>query len=367
MLVGAAVLAVSLVGCGGVTSKSSRPAECEVSIGFFGATTGDYAGLGQNIRQAVELAVRQHEAEANPCHVRLKTFDSQADPAQAPALAKKAIDTQDLVGLVGPAFSGESKAAGPLLNEAGLPWVTTATNPALASNGWTTFHRVLGNDATQAPAAVRYLISSGARRVFVVDDASEYGSGLADIVRDQLAKAAVGHDTVQAKQTDFSSTVIKVQAAHVDSVYFGGYYAEAGLLLRQLRQAGVRARFVSDDGAKDPAMIETAGADAAEGSVVTCPCIPAERAKTFASAYRAAYHRDPGTYGAESYDGAKALLAGIDAGATDRAALNRFLGTFRANGAAGQVGWRSDGEPLDPTVWAYEVRGGAFTPLRPLG
>ncbi|GMA87290.1 hypothetical protein GCM10025868_25400 [Angustibacter aerolatus] len=169
---------------------------------------------------------------------------------------------------------------------------------------------------------------------------------------------------MQAKQTDFSPTVTRVRAAEADAVYFGGYYAEAGLLLRQLREAGVEARFVSDDGAKDPGLVETAGDAAADGAVVTCPCVPAERATTFAAAYRGAFGRDAGTYAAETYDGTRALLAGIDAGATDRAALNRYLSTYRAEGVAGRVGWTSAGEPAHAVVWAYEVRGGRFEPLR---
>jgi branched-chain amino acid transport system substrate-binding protein len=357
-----AVLALTTA-CGGTTGSGGAGASgggsCAVQIGFFGALTGDYANLGQNIKNSVKLAVDEHNAAKPKCTVTLAEYDSQAEPSQAPALAKKAIDTKNLLGLVGPAFSGESKAAGPLLDEAGLPWITTATNPALADRGWGTFHRILGNDATQGPAAVSYLRgTAGASKVFVVDDASEYGKGLAGIVRAGLGKQVVGTDTIQAKQVDFGPTVTKIRSSGADAVYFGGYYAEAGLLLKQLRTGGSKAVFVSDDGAKDDGFVVAAGAKAAEGAVLTCPCLPAERAVAFAASYQKAFSVPPGTYSAECYDAAKALLAGIDAGNTTRGALNTFLGSYRAQGVSKAVGWDAKGEPTSGVVWAYRVKGG---------
>ena len=109
-------------------------AKCNgVALGFFGALTGDNANLGVNIEQGVELAVDQFNTANPDCQVAVKKFDSQGSPDQAPALAKQAIDDASVIGIVGPAFSGESKVADPLFDEAGLPIITpSATNPALA-------------------------------------------------------------------------------------------------------------------------------------------------------------------------------------------------------------------------------------------
>ena len=109
--------------------------------------------------------------------------------------------TRTIIGIVGPAFSGESKAADPAFNEAGLATITpSATNPALAKNGWKTFFRALGNDATQGPAAAKYIKEDlKATKVFVIDDASEYGKGLADIVKSDLGPMVIGTDRVPAE------------------------------------------------------------------------------------------------------------------------------------------------------------------------
>jgi branched-chain amino acid transport system substrate-binding protein len=355
-----AVLAL-VSACGG-TTNSSTSAGCDLQIGFFGALTGDSANLGTNIRDGVKLAVMEYNTKSPKCNVSLAEFDSQADPAQAPALAKKAIDTKNLIGLVGPAFSGESKAAGPALDEAGIPWITTATNPALAGNGWTTFHRILGNDGTQGPAAAQYLQQNlAAKRVFAVDDSSEYGKGLADIVRTKLGSAVVGSDNVQVKQVEFSATVAKIRSSGADAVYYGGYYAEAGLLLKEMRAGGLTAKFVTGDGAKDPGFVVAATPAAAEGAVMTCPCLPEDQAGDFAVRYRKAFSNDPGTYSAECYDAAQSLLAGITAGQTTRPQLAKFLTTYQAQGVSKKLGWDAKGEPTDSAVWSYVVKKGKIT------
>src|SRR5580765_2273471 len=179
--------ALALSACGGTASNSTASGgkACDLKIGFFGALTGAAANLGINIKNGAELAVNQYNEKNPNCKVTLVSFDSQGDPSIAPGLAQKAVTDKKLVGIVGPAFSGESKAADPIFDKAGLNIITaSATATKLSENGWKTFHRILGNDATQGPAAAKYIKDIlKAQKVFVSDDTSEYGKGLADIVK----------------------------------------------------------------------------------------------------------------------------------------------------------------------------------------
>jgi branched-chain amino acid transport system substrate-binding protein len=351
--------ALALSACGGTSDSSSAPTSVE--IGFFGALTGDSANLGQNIKKGAQLAVDQYNAGNPKTKVTLREFDSQGDPAQAPALAKKAIDNKSILGIVGPAFSGESKAVDPAFNEAGLVTVTpSATNPALATNGRKTFFRALGNDSAQGPAAAKYINDElKAEKVFIADDASEYGKGLGDIVKSTLGAKVVGTDTVTPKSTDFSSLVTKIRASKATAVFYGGYYAEAGLISKQLKDAGVKVTMVVGDGAKDEGFITAAGAAAAEGTVMTCPCLPSEKAGgTFFADYKAAFKADPGTYGAEGYDSAKILLDAVAAGKSTRAEVLEFVRTYDKPGVTKQLKFTDTGESSEVKVWAYIVKGG---------
>jgi branched-chain amino acid transport system substrate-binding protein len=288
-------------------------------------------------------------------------FASQGDPASAPGLAQKAVTDKKLVGIVGPAFSGESKAADPIFDKAGLNIITaSATNPALSENGWKTFHRILGNDATQGPAAAKYIKDVlKAQKVFVSDDTSEYGKGLADIVKKDLGSLVTGTDETAAdgKQDDFSPTVTKAKASGATAFFYGGYYSNASKLAKQLKDGGFTGTFVAGDGVKDDGFIKGAGA-AAEGAIVTCPCLPPDKAPEFAAAYKKAYNSDPATYSAEAYDAANVFLAAIKAGKTSSADMNAFIASYDQPGVTKQVKFDAKGEPASVSVWAYKITGG---------
>lgn len=368
----AAAAALLLAACGttgGETSSGSGSGSsggsCPegISIGFFGALTGPDANLGVNINNGVKLAVDQHNKESGACQVKLTPYDSQGDQNQAQGLAQKVVGDSKVVGIVGPAFSGESKVADPIFAEAGIVGITpSATNPALADNGWKTFFRVLGNDATQGPAAAKFITGTlNKQKVYVVDDSTEYGKGLADLVRKSLGSADVKDNTVQKGQTDFSAVVADIRASGADAVFFGGYYAEAGLLLKQMRDAGLtndQVAFVSDDGAKDDGLITAAG-DSAAGAYLTCPCLPPDKAEgSFVQDYTTAYGTAPATYSAEGYDAATILLSGIAEGKTTREDLLSYVKSYDKPGVTKQLKFDDKGEPSSVSVWAYKVDGG---------
>lgn len=344
------------------TEADGGEAVCDKEVAFFGALTGPAAGLGQQILLGVDLAVAQYNEENADCQVVLTEFDSQGNPDQAPSLATEAAGNDNLLGVVGPAFSGESAAAGPIFAEALLPTITpSATNPTLAENGWDTFHRILGNDATQGPAAASYIKDTiGSTSVFVMDDASEYGAGLAEIVKGDLGDAVVGEDTIQVGQTDFAASVTKVRSSEADTLFFGGYYAEAALIISQLRDGGWEGTFVVADGVKDPGYLEGAG-DNAEGTIITCPCIPPEdpAVAEFAEAFAAANDGNaPGTYSAEAYDATNVFLDGLASGAGDREAMLEFVNGYDEAGVTKQVSFDEAGEVADIKIYAYKVENG---------
>lgn len=344
----------------GNASGGDGGAACDLTLAFFGPQTGPAAGLGAPIINGAQLAIDQYNEEAD-CEVTYEQIDSQGSPDQAPSLATEAAGNDAIIGIVGPAFSGESAAAGPIFAEAGLPTVSpSATNPALSENGWDTFHRALGNDATQGPAAAKYIQDTvGAEAVFVIDDASEYGAGLANIVEEELGDAVVDTDTIQAAQTDFGATVTKVRSSDADTVFFGGYYAEAALIVRQLRDSGFEGEFVVADGVKDPGYLDGAG-KSAEGTIITCPCIPAEdpAVADFAAAYEEEFGEAPGTYAAEAYDAATIFLDGIAEGIDNREDMLAFVNDYDEAGVTKQLSFDEAGEPSDVHVYAYKVEGG---------
>ncbi|CAL8968178.1 hypothetical protein CELL_00188 [Cellulomonas sp. T2.31MG-18] len=333
-------------------------AKCSnISIGMAGALTGPNAALGTNILNGLKLAVDQHNKANAGCQVTVKQFDTEGDPQKATQVAPQIVSDTSVIGLLGPAFSGETKATGSIFNQAGLLSLTaSATNPGLTTNGWNNFFRGLGNDNSQGGAIASYMKDTlGYKKVCVIQDDSDYGIGLATVVAKTLGSVAVSSCNAKVKtgDKDFSAAVQLVKDASPDAVYYGGYYAEAAPLLSQLRQGGVTAAFASGDGTNDPEFVKQAG-DASKGAYLTCPCGPAP--DKFAADYKAMFSVAPGVYSVEAYDLGTIMLKGIDKGITARGDLVKFVSSYDGAGLAKNYKWDSTGELASASTWVYQVK-----------
>ena len=374
VVVSAASLALAACSSSGSSPSSSAGGSGNVKIGFMGDLTGANKALGINIRNGAKLAIDQYNATNPATKITLVEYDSQGDPKQASSLAPKAVD-DGIVGLVGPAFSGETADTGAIWQEAGVPFISaSATRVALATNGWSTFHRVLADDGFQGPGVANVLMKAlGAKKVAVIDDKSEYGKGLADAVATALTAGGVAipvREAVAAEGTNvpnYSSTITKIKGAGVDAIFYGGYYAQAGPFAKQLKDGGVTARFVSGDGSLDPAFITGAGA-AADGAILSCACALINAAatgtsKTFYDAYQAAFSAEPGTYSPEGYDAATVFINGIKEGKTTRADLAGYVGGVNFAGVSKQIQFETNGNIKGGTILMYEVKGGKIVAI----
>ena len=333
-------------------------AQCPpVSIAMAGALTGPDAALGINIKNGIQLAIDQHNA-ANPgCQVQLKPFDTEGDPQKATQIAPQIINDAFTIGLIGPAFSGETNATGPVFNQAGLVAVTaSATNVTLSQKGWKTFFRGLANDGVQGPSVANYMKNTlKYDKVCVVDDSTDYGLGLAQAVRETLGPVADSSCNISVKKgdKDFSAAVTQIKGASPKAVFFAGYYAEAAPLVQQLKDGGFEGTFVTDDGAKDPELVKQAGASSKD-ALISCPCGPATG--TFADEYNKKFNQEAGTYSAEGYDLGTILVKGIDSGAITRPALLDFVRNYNGQGVARTYQWTPTGELTTSLIWMYKVQ-----------
>jgi branched-chain amino acid transport system substrate-binding protein len=354
-LVGVAALTLSACGSSNDnksssgSSGSSKSSLCGKNIAFLGALTGDAGALGQNMVNGIKLALKENDSKNPGCKVGLKTFDSQGSPDKAPALATQIINDDSIFGLVGPGFSGESLATGKTFFEAGLPSISpSATNVTITHQGWTTWHRVIGNDDAQGAADAKYLTTTvGAKKVYVIDDGQDYSKGLAGKVKSSLGSAAVASDQISVGQTDMSAVVTKVKASGADAVFYGGYYTEAGLLAKQLRQGGFKGAFMSGDGAEDPNFVKVAGAQAANGALLSAPAGPAP------SGFGAT-----GLYATQAYDATNIFLAALKDGASSAEDVNKFIGSYTGDGASGPIAFDQDGDIKQSTIYVYKVANG---------
>lgn len=338
-----------------------------VKIGFMGDLTGENSGIVIPPKNGAQMAIDEYNATNPATKIEMVPYDSQGAGEQATGLAQQAINTDKVVGMIGPAFSGESQQVGPILEEGKIPSVSaSATNVTLGEKGWKYWHRILPGDRIQGTGIGEFMVRAlGAKKTFVIHDNQDYSKGIADFVTAALKSggSATETDVIDPQGSDYASTVNKVKAYAPDAIFFGGYYAQGGRLIKQLREGGVTARFVSGDGSLDAGLAKGAGGANADGALVGCPCLvdptgeANERSKKFVDAYKAKFNTDPAIYSAEGYDAATAFVEAIKAGKTTAEDINTFLSTVDVPGVTKQIKFGPTGEPAGGDVYVYEFTG----------
>ncbi|WP_375459814.1 branched-chain amino acid ABC transporter substrate-binding protein [uncultured Enterovirga sp.] len=252
----------------------AAPAHAQLKMAVAGPITGPNAAFGAQLKNGVEQAVEDINAAGGIMgqKIVLSIGDDASDPKQGVSLANKfASDGVKLV--VGHFNSGVSIPASEVYQESGMVQITPAsTNPKFTDRGmWNTF-RTCGRDDQQGAVAGTYLSTHfKGKKVAVVHDKTPYGKGLADETQKTMnAKGLkeVVYEGVNTGEKDYSALVSKLKQANIDVIYFGGLHTEAGLIIRQMRDQGLKAPMMSGDGITDKEFVQIAG-PGAEGTYMT--------------------------------------------------------------------------------------------------
>lgn len=377
---GAPPVAKPFIAAGAI--RSLAKAGDTVKIGFIGDLTGSNSALVVPGKNAAKLAFDQANA-AGDLQVKIEFVpldNKEANPTTAPALAQRLISDAAVVGVIGPAFSGETSAVQPLFKAAGLTQITqSATRADLTTKGYTTFFRSVGGDTDQADASAKLTVSGlKCKKVAVIDDKSAYGQGYGDIA----AKGVVTYGgTVVTRQSvapasDYTSLVDTLTTTAPDAVIYGGYEPQASILVKQMREKGVKVPFISGDGSKSTKFIPNAGTENAEGVIFTCPCLDANvstdaAAVKFVTDFKAANGGTaPDIYAPEAYDVANIFvnaIKGCGADVTRACVLAQVTNLKDYKGLTKTFNWTTDAallhEVTDKGVNIYQVKNGQITLL----
>lgn len=374
----------STTGTGATSSpSSSKPT---YTLAYQGPLSGGNQQLGIYMDNAVKLAVDQANAGTTfgvlPFTLKFKDSDDQGSPDQSPTAATKLIQDSSVVAVIGPAFSGATRSAEPLYSAAGLASISpSATAADLTSHGWTNFFRVVANDNIQASADATYMAKVvKPTNVYVVDDASAYGSPLAaafttDIkaagVKTVTSKTAPGTTQCQAgngSSTQYAALASLVKSSGAQALYYAGYYCDLALFTKALRAAGYSGTIMSDDGAENVQLINQAGQANAQGILTSCACattLGSTAGQAFAAAYQKQVGSPSGTYSAESYDATNAVISVMKSmtGPITRASVLKALPAINYPGITKPIAFTSTGDIAGDAVYMYKVEGADLTQL----
>ena len=249
-------------------------AHADITIGVITPLTGPVAAFGEQVKNGAEAAVQAINDAGGVKGEKLviKIVDDAGEPKQAVSVANQ-LAGEGVQYVVGPVLSGTSMPASDVLAENGILMVTpTATTPELTTRGLWNVFRTCGRDDQQAVVAADYVVKNfKGKRVAVLHDKGAYGKGLADGFKTAINAGGITevvYEGLNTGEKDFSAIITRLKAEKVDVVYFGGYHAEAGLMVRQMHDQGVEAQLIGGDGLSNTEFWAIGG-NAAAGTIYT--------------------------------------------------------------------------------------------------
>ncbi len=299
-------------------------AQDTLTIGVLVPTTGSEATYGQDMANAVTLAISEINEAGGVLGKQLASIvaDDACDAQQAVNAASK-LASSGVVGIVGGYCSGATVPTLKIFGDAKLPMVIPAANSTKlipANPGNTFMINSTGND--QVAKAQEFFTAHDIKLIAIVNQGDAYSQDLADLTQkswEAAGNTVTAFETTNKGEQDYSAVVTSIKSGNPDAVFWTAYYADGGLLIRQLREAGYQGLIAVGDGSNSPELFKIAG-PAAEGVIAfsnpTAEFLPA--AKAFAESYSEQFGSAPGPYSTLTYDATKLLAWAITtAGSTD--------------------------------------------------
>ena len=290
-----------------------------IKIAYVGPMTGDYSAFGIDISRGAELAV-EADPDVMGFKVELIVEDTQGSPEQGAAVANKLAADPQLVAVAGHTFTGSTEAAMPVYEDAGIAMVSPSTTGAgLPAQGPNVYNRVAFSDGDQGRLAAEYIYNElGIRKVVVVHDGGAYGQGLTEFMADNfeaLGGEVLGIQAITPGEADYSAQLADIATLDPELLYYGGYDADAAVLVTQMAGAGLGdALFFGCDGTYGTNYLDLSGS-ASEGSYSTyVPIPPSDAFEQFKADYEAAYGDPQGKlspFSPHGYDSVSVIINAI--------------------------------------------------------
>jgi branched-chain amino acid transport system substrate-binding protein len=303
----------------GLAISLAGSADAQVKFGMAGPITGPSAATGAQMKNGVEQAVADINAAGGILGQQLTVQfgDDVSDPKQGVSVANKfAADGVKFV--IGDYNSGVTIPSSEVYQENGILEITPAsTNPTVTERNMWNIFRTCGRDDQQGLVAGNYILKHfKGKKIAVVHDKTTYGKGLADETKKALNKGGmkeVLYEGVNTGEKDYSALVSKIKQSGADLVYFGGLYTEGGLIVRQMRDQGVKAPMMGGDGITSDEFAAVGG-QGVEGTLMTYGPDPRNNpaAKDVVAKFRAKKF-EPEAYTLYSYAGVQIIKQAAEA------------------------------------------------------
>jgi len=337
--------------------------------------SGGQTAFGEQLKLGAQIAVEQAAEKFQKLGYKLEVvaYDDQANPDTGVANANIIINDPDIFGVVGHFNSGVIIPSSEVYDRVGLVVVSPAnTNPRVTDRKLPTVNRVCGRDDVQGPAGAEFAVNElKAKKIFVLNDKSAYGQGLAQAFKDAAVtlganipdSAFVGTE----ERSNFIPIITQIKAFAPDLIYFGGTYDQIAPFTKQLRERGIQAPVMGGDGLESGDYIKLAGPENTGNTYYTTVAGPVSqfpKAADLAAAFKTEFSKDIEGFGVYSYDCANVIIAALEKTIADaggkkptREAVAKAVREIKTEGLTGAIEFDAKGDKVKADYFILKYAG----------
>jgi len=366
MLRGAALAGLAGVATATWRGRAMAAADETIKLGAPFNLTGNMASLDQPALNGAKLAAQEINATGGVLgrKIELVVYDTKSDPTVAASVGSQLLNQDKVLAAFGFTDSDYALAIGTLFQKAAVPFLTPgATSPKLPEQIGDEMFLVCFGDNVQAAAGAEFTLNTlKAKNVYLLRDSStEYTTLLAKYFEEALVHGGgkvVKRDDYKSGDRSFSAQITKLKALSPkpQALFVSAGPDDIGLVVKQLRQAGVTLPIVGGDGYDTPLLLSVGGKGAHDVYYSTHAYMAEDSTpdiKKFYAAYKAAFNTPPeNAFAALGYDTVELIVDAIKrAGVAEPAKLRDALATTQGyHGITGAISYRPGVRVPDKTV-----------------
>lgn len=311
--------------------QKNQTQQQKIKIGVILPLTGELAPFGKKIEKGIRLAVADFN-KSSKLIVELFVEDDKGETNTTVNAFTKLINIDKVTIVIGTLTSGGTLAIAPLAQKNGILLLSpSASNPKLTNSG-SFIYRVWTSDNLDGIVAAEYCFKKlKLRKMAISYQNNDYCLGLKTIFEEKFK--SFGGEIIETAgynegDKDFKALITKLKTSKCDGVYLPGHPMGISLFLKQSKEIGLSARFISNVAVEDKDFLGLAG-NASEGLYYTAPAfdIKSENAivKTFVANYRAKYNEDPDIFGVKGYESIDVLLKAFASGSLTSVEVCKYI------------------------------------------
>lgn len=373
LVIGVSLLTNSLIF---TSSLSAWSAPKNLYLAYQGSLSGEAELTSSDQLKAIKFAIdRFNNSNVGKFRVHLLVFDDLGEPLIAHQVAQDIASDTRIIGVIGPSLSTTTISAMPIFDQSRLSVISpSAVRDAISPVDSTSpsfslkyFHRVVGTDRQQANALLKLARHKVLLpKLLVVHHQNAYSSGLANNIKSIRGNDVIDFDAVPENTTNWSGSISKISNSKVNSVIYIGYWSQAAVFIRQLKESGYEGVITLSDGSLSPSLFQSIPKSLLEGIRLTGLMSPLHlfNRNLFVRIFGNQVATG-GLYSLESLDATNTFLECIKKGASSRKRINVCLNRFSGRSITGKsISFTSDGDLIGDPITRFEVRKGEFQLLR---